>query len=139
MAVTGGILEHYNAGDRGFLILSGKAAAAITAGQVVTLTGLADREVTPAGAGAVTVKGVALQTASAVGDLIDVAFPGGAVFKLTAAGAVNAGDYIEAAAAGKVRVAATVDAAGSFDPRAIVGYALADIADTATGDVAVFF
>lgn len=133
MAVSGGFTESFNAGDRGFLILTCKCAAAITAGQVVALTGNADREINVAGAGSLVLKGVALQTATAVGDKIDVAFPGGVAIKVTASGAINAGDPLESAAAGKVRTQATIDVTGSFDPRAFLGWALEDIADTATG------
>jgi Uncharacterized conserved protein (DUF2190) len=138
MAVSGGITETFNAGDRGFLILTCKAAGAITAGQVVVFTGNAGREVDVAGAGAILAKGVALQTASAAGDKIDVALPGGVVFMLKAAGAIDAGQYVESAAAGTVRVLATVDAVGSIDPRAVIGVALEDTADTVLCPVVVF-
>lgn len=130
MAVSGGITEKFSSGA--LLILTCKAAGAITAGNVVVLTGNADREVDVAGANSTVAKGVALRTCSIAGDLFDVFFPGTAVHRLKASGAINAGDFVKTAAAGAV---AAVAADG--DPRLICGYALEDIADGATGEVVV--
>ncbi len=128
MAVSGGIVEAYRDGG---LIVTMKAAAAITAGQLVVLTANSG-EVDVAGAAAVKKCGVALRTASAVGDKIPVAFPGAQVYKLTATGAIDTGQYVQSAAAGTVAPIA-IDG----DPRLIQGFALEDIANAAKGKVAI--
>lgn len=126
MAVSGGYVERYKDGG---LVITCKVAAAINAGQLVVLTANSF-EVDVAGANAVKGVGVALRTASAVGDKIPVAFPGAQVYALKAAGAIDAGQYVATGAAGTV-VAIAIDG----DPRLIKGFALEDIADTVYGDI----
>ncbi len=73
------------------------ASAAVTAGQIVELTG--DNQVAPTGAVSDKVAGVALMDA-AVNDAVTVVT--GGVVEVTAAGAIAAGGLVQAAAAGKV-------------------------------------
>lgn len=73
------------------------ASAAITAGQIVELTG--DNQVAPTGAVSDKVAGVALMDA-AVNDAVTVVTEG--VVDVIAAGAIAAGGLVQAAAAGKV-------------------------------------
>ena len=128
MAVSGGVVESYKDGG---LVITCKVASAVTAGQLVVLTANSF-EVDVAGAAAVKKCGVALRSASAVGDKIPVAFPGAQVYKLTATGAIDTGQYVQSAAAGTV---APIAADG--DPRLIQGFALEDIANAASGRVAI--
>jgi hypothetical protein len=128
VAVTGGYVEAFKDGG---LVLPMKVAAAITAGQVVVLTGNSG-EVDVAGANAVKGKGIALRTASAVGDVIPVAFPGAQVYRLKAAGAIDCGQYVASGAAGTV-----VAIAADVDPRFSMGFAIEDVADTAFGKIVV--
>lgn len=100
-----------------------EASAAITGGQLLTVTG--DLTVGPAGAGAVFA-GVANRDA-AVGDLL-VPQRGG-VHVLTAAAAIAAGDLVQCGAAGEV---ALWPPAGA--PAAIIGYAAEAVAAAATGE-----
>lgn len=134
MAVSGGKNAVYKPGS----IVSFAVSAAVTAGQLVEVTG--DKTVGPAGAASRKVVGVALQTASAVGDVIPVQIFG-FIFNLTASGAIAAGDEVNPAAAGAV---ATIAASGAAyvqaeanGARSIVGVALQAIANTATGWVLV--
>jgi hypothetical protein len=128
MAVSGGIVEAY--GHKGAIITC-KVAAAITAGQLVVLTANSF-EVDVAGAGVVKGVGVALRTASAIGDKIPVAF--GGIYRLKAAGAIDSGDKLKSAAAGSVATGILA----ADDPRTVIGHALEDIADLATGRVRLF-
>ena len=128
MAVSGGVTESFKDGG---LVITCKAAAAINAGQLVVLTANSF-EVDVAGASALKKCGVALRTASAIGDKIPVAFPGAQVYKLLASGAIDTGVYVRSGAAGTV-----VALAADGDPRLIQGFALEDIADATTGRVAL--
>lgn len=78
------------------------ASAALTGGQVVEVT--TDRNVGPAGAASTKYVGVALFDA-AVGDSVTVA--SGGIHRLTASGAIAAGDRVQAAANGQVATGAT--------------------------------
>ena len=100
------------------------AGAAITAGQLVELTG--DETVAPASAGSTKVLGVAMKDAAA-GELVTVITEG--VVEVTAAGAVSAGSKVQAAANGQVS-AWSATAAG--DSAKLVGVALTSAA--AAGD-----
>lgn len=132
MAKTGGVVELFKPGD----VVTMTTGAAVTAGRMVALTG--DRTVGPAGAGSLTWIGWALETSDAAGDTIGVIIGRPIIVCRAAAGSViAAGTRVECAAAGEVRQVQTVDAAGSFDPRAIVGTALAAIAAGADGPVAL--
>jgi hypothetical protein len=122
VAVSGGIVEYFGPTAKKTMT----ASAAITAGQLVELTG--DRRVGPAGANSVKVAGVALQSASAAEDKIAVATMG--TWPLVASGAISEGDFIKAGAAG---VAVAIAADG--DPRLIVGKAYQDIANGVAGPV----
>lgn len=129
MAVSGGVVPKYQGGGPEF---TAKVAAAVTAGKLVEHTGN-DLEVQHAADESLAVVGVAKQTASAVGDLIAVSTSG--VWKLTAAGAVNAGDQIVAAIGGDAKalpVTATAVVEDINDARAVIGVALEDAADTET-------
>jgi hypothetical protein len=128
MAVSGGFVESYKDGG---LVITCKVAAAVEAGQLVVLTANSF-EVDVAGADVVKACGVALRKATAVGDKIPVAFPGAQVYRLKAAGAIDAGQYVKSGAAGTV-----VAVAAEGDPRLIKGFVLEDIADTALGKVAL--
>ena len=128
MAVSGGVTEAYKDGG---LVITCKVAAAVNAGQLVVLTGNSF-EVDVAGANAVKKCGVALRTASAVGDKIPVAFPGAQVYKLTAGGAIDTGQFVKSGAAGVVE-----PIAADGDPRLIQGFALEDIGAAGTGRVAL--
>ena len=85
-----------------------------------------------AGAGSLAVGGVAMWDAAA-GEKVSMAR--GGTWMLRANGAITAGDDLEAAANGEVRVLVTVDAAGSLNPRARIGKAIANIANGADGPV----
>jgi len=115
MTVSGGVVERYGAGG---LIIGCTVSEAITAGNVVNVSG--DFQVSQGDADEVLGTGVALQTATEVGDLIDVLFPGCKVIDLVASGAIAAGVYVKSAAAGAV---AAVAADG--DPRLVIGFVLA--------------
>jgi predicted RecA/RadA family phage recombinase len=95
------------------------ASAAVTGGQLVEIT--TDKSIQPAGAASAKVIGVALYDGN-VGDLIAVQSAG--VQRLTASGAIAAGDSIQAAANGQV---ATVS---STNP--VIGIAIAAAASGAT-------
>lgn len=100
------------------------ASAAITAGQLVEITG--NMTVGPAGAASTKVVGVAARdTASGA----QVMVYGDDVHDLLAAGAIAAGAQVIAGAAGTV---ATVGAGTAFQ---VIGVALEAIADTAKGRV----
>lgn len=114
--------------DLGYRPLTFTASAAVTKGRLVEITG--NRTVGPAAAGSLKVAGVALKDA-AINELVDVADVG--VWPLTAGGAIAAGDRLQSGALGVVVVAAAVDVAGSFDPRAIIGQALEAIANGVAG------
>jgi hypothetical protein len=111
--------------------------AAITAGRLVEMSG--DRTVQHAGAASLKVAGVALQDydgTAATGNKLSVA-PSG-VYKLTASGAIAAGDQVIAGAHGQVSALAAAAAATLTDinnARAVIGVALAAISNGQTGPV----
>src|SRR4051794_5362355 len=119
MAVTGGVTERFGSGHPSVTYTT---TAAITAGRLAEVTG--NRTIGPAGANSIKVCGVAKQTSDAPNDKVAVA--SGGVWTLPASGAITAGDYVKAGAAG---VAVSVAADG--DPRLIVGQALESAVDTA--------
>jgi hypothetical protein len=118
MAVSGGQVERY----AGRLIISCLAAEAITAGDVVNISD--DFTVSQGDANEVLGTGIAMQTATEVGDRIDVDFGSGVVYDLVASGAIAAGAYVKTGAAGAV-----ASGAADGDPRLLVGFALAAAAD----------
>jgi hypothetical protein len=118
MAVSGGQVERY----AGRLIISCLVAEAVTARNVVKVTG--DFTVSQGDANDVVGTGVALQSATEVGDRIDVDFGYGVVHDLAASGAIAAGAYVKTGAAGAV-----ASGAADGDPRLLVGFALAAAAD----------
>jgi hypothetical protein len=104
--------------------ITSQASAAITAGQLLEVTGTGT--VGPAGAASTKTVGVAaFDTASGE----KVTFFAGGVQRITAAGAVTAGDLLAAGAAGKV-AAIGANAFGT-----LVGLALTTAADTALVEV----
>ncbi|MGH8984917.1 MAG: capsid cement protein [Acidimicrobiia bacterium] len=127
MAVSGGIVERY--GKPAGVTMT--TSAAVTEGRLVEYTG--NQRVAHAAAGSLKVAGVAAQTCSAAEDQVTVFHEG--IFDLEATGAIAVGDYLEAAANGTVRPLSVVDVAGSLSPKAIVGKALAAIANGAKGPV----
>lgn len=144
MAVTGGTNVVYKPGS----IVSFATSAAVTAGRLVEISG--NKTVAHAATKSRKAIGVALQTGSASGDTIAVQLLV-YVFKLTASGAITAGDELVAAADGSGKVstapvtATTIGAAYAEaateqaidDARAIVGVSFEGIADTASGWVGV--
>jgi predicted RecA/RadA family phage recombinase len=128
--IRGGVVEKFAPGDRTTWQVT--AAQAASGGRMVAATAGQSFKCQTAGAGSLVCVGVALHDAAA-GEKVTVAHEG--VWLLRAAGAIVAGNLVECAANGEVRVLATVDAAGSFDPRAVVGRAMADIANGADGPV----
>ena len=121
MAVSGGSNPVYTPGSK----VSFAVSAAVTDGQLVEVTGV--RTVGPAGAASRKVVGRAMQSGSAVGDVIQVQIFG-FIANLTASGTVTAGDEVTAAAAGAVVTIAASGAAyvqgEANGARAIVGVAL---------------
>lgn len=142
MAVSGGAVELFGSGAPNVTMA---VTEAVTAGRLVEVATTADRSVRLARSLSTKVMGVAKQTASAVGDQISVAT--GGVWMLTAEGAVTAGDLVVASADndGTIRPMPTIDVtatptestieAGFADALAVIGIALADIADEAEGPV----
>lgn len=113
--------------------ITSQASAAITGGQLLAVSG--SGTVAPAGANAVNWVGVATQDASN-GDKVGVV--SGGVQRLTASGAVTAGDVVVAAAAGQVSTLAAVTtptAADVTNTRAIVGIALTTAANGALVEI----
>lgn len=100
------------------------AGAAITAGQLVELTG--DETVAPASAGSTKVLGVAMMDAAA-NELVTVITEG--VVEVTASGAISAGSKVAADAGGKIKA---WSAAAAGDSAKIVGLAITSAA--ADGD-----
>ena len=105
-----------------FTLLRRQVDEAITARDVVNVSG--DFRVAQGDAGETLLKGIAMQSATALNDLIDVDFGVGVVYDLVASGAVPAGTAVESAATGAVSAVA-----GDCDPHLILGYALAAAAD----------
>ncbi len=143
MTVSGGVNPLYTPGMR----VSMAVSAAVTAGTLVEVSG--DNTVGPASAGSKKVVGVALQTASASGDVIPVLLSG-YVFKIKAEGAVTAGDLVTpATGAGNEGHVSTllIDTTATVNETTVeaainaglgaVGVALEGIADEATGKVLV--
>lgn len=114
------------------LYLPGKAvtvtaSAAIVGGKAIKVSG--DGTVSTAAAAADLIIGVAGTDAAASGDKI-VGFLRGTVHRLTAAGAITAGQVVEAAAAGAV----ATHTQGTNDVR-VFGVALTTAADTALVEI----
>lgn len=137
MAVSGGANPVFSPGS----IVPFAVSAAVTAGRFVEVSG--QKTVAPASAGSRKVVGVALQTADAVGDVIPVHLLG-YIFTLPAEGAVSAGDELITATGvgneGHVSALAAAGGATAADinnARAVVGVALQDIVDEASGWVLV--
>jgi hypothetical protein len=134
VAVTGSQQHVFAPGSK----LSFKSAAAITKGRLVEITSA--NTVQMAAAKSQKVVGVAMQSCDAVGDLIEVQVLG-YVFRLTAQGAVSAGDeLVVGTVAGSVATQAAAAAATLTDinnARAVIGIALEAISDTAQGRVLV--
>ena len=141
MAVSGGVNPVYRAGD----IVSFAVSAAVTAGALVEVSG--QKTVAIPAAASKKIVGVALQAGSAVGDVIGVKILGD-IFNLKAEGAVSAGDLVSSAADATGDVSTvTVDTTATVNETtveaaltqvlSIVGVALQDIADEASGWVLV--
>lgn len=124
-ALSGGVVPLFQSGGPKPTMTT--TTATVVAGMLVESTG--DRSVGPAGAASVKVIGVAAQTGSAIGDKI--AIDTGGVYLLKAAGAIAAGDVLQAGALGTVSNGIVL----ASDPRLIVGIALSAIGDTLTGPV----
>lgn len=123
MAVTGGVVERYGPARKVTMTVG---ATPTVEGRLVEYSG--DQTVIPAAANSLKVAGVSMQSGGATGDKVAVAHEG--ILELTASGAIAAGDYVKAGAAGVV-----VAVAADGDPRLIVGKALAAIVDTAKGPI----
>lgn len=130
-SIVGGVVEKFESGDRlTFTVAAGQAA---TGGKMVEATTGQSFQCRTAQAGSLLPLGVALHDAAAAAK-VTVATEG--VWMLYAEGAITAGDLVECGASGDVRkLATTDDNSVSLDPRAIVGRALADIANDTTGPV----
>lgn len=114
--------------------VTSQASAAVTGGQLLHVTG--DGTVGPATAASAAWVGVAAQDAAAGGD--QVGYYCGGVQRITASGAVTAGNLLVAGAAGTVAALAAVTtptAADVTNTRAIVGIALTTAADGALVEV----
>ncbi len=129
MAVTGAVNPVYEPGDN--ITRTVAAGQSVVGGKLVEVTNNAAGTVQHAAAGSIKVLGVARHSAAA-GELVLISRVG--VYNLTAAGAVTAGDVLFAGAAGTVATGSFADAG---DAGKKVGIALAAIADTATGLVAL--
>lgn len=119
----------------GILIQSFKCESAVTKGQLVvadTHTAGEYVSVSTAGADAVDVIGVALASGSA-SEYIPVMLIG--IVKVTASGAITAGEKVISAASGAVAAYPASPSAG--DEEKIVGRALQDFADGDTGLILV--
>lgn len=142
MAVSGGVNPLYTPGSK----VSMAVSAAVTAGKLVEVSG--SNTIATASQNSRKVVGVALQSASASGDIISVQLLG-YIFKLKAEGAVTAGDELAAGGTGGEGDVSTlaVDTTATLNEttveaamavaRAVVGIALEDIADEGTGKVLV--
>lgn len=106
------------------------ASAAITGGKAVKVSG--DGTVATNAAASTFIIGTAAFDAAASGDKVTV-FARGTIHRLTAAGAVTAGDLLEGAAAGAV----ATHTGGTNDCR-VFGIALTTAADTALVEVMEF-
>jgi hypothetical protein len=124
-SVRGGQVEHFEDPDR--LTVTVQTGQSVTGGQLVELVTGQDRQVKAAGAASLRVMGVALHDAAA---LTKVTVAGAGVWRLTASGAIQAGDALIAAATGKVAAAGATP-----DARTVIGFALKDAADGALVDV----
>jgi predicted RecA/RadA family phage recombinase len=124
--IAGGIVEFLKPGDD--LTFTVEAGQSVVGGRLVENSG--NMECQPAGANSVKVVGVAAHNAAA-GEKVTVFRVG--VFYLTASGAINAGDLVEAGAAG----VAVAHVAAATEYGQVVGIALEAISDGATGRVAL--
>lgn len=103
------------------------ASAAITGGKAVYVSG--DGTVATATTAANLIIGIAAFDVAASGDKVTV-FSRGTIHRLTAAGAITAGQVVEAAAAGAV----ATHTQGTNDVR-VFGVALTTAADTALAEI----
>ena len=103
------------------------ASAAITGGKALCVSG--DGTVAVAAAAASLIIGVSAFDVAASGDKVGV-FARGTIHRLTAAGAITAGQVVEAAAAGAV----ATHTQGTNDVR-VFGIALTSAADTALVEI----
>jgi len=127
VAVTGAVTPVYEPAEQ--ITCTVATAQSVTGGRLVEITSAGT--VQHAAAGSVKVLGVARHDAAA-GELVAISRVG--VWKLTASGAIAAGDHLFAAASGQVATG-TYSAAG--DAQKLVGIALAAISNGATGQVAL--
>jgi len=119
----------------GILIQSFKCESAVTKGQLVVANTHTSGEyvsVSTAGAAATDVIGVALASGAA-GEYIPVTIIG--IAKVTASGAITAGEKVRSAANGAVQAMPGTPSAG--DEKQIVGRALQDFANGDTGLILV--
>lgn len=143
MAVSGGKNPVYRRG----MIVSMSCSAAVVAGTQVEVSG--SGTIAPAAAGSKKVVGIAMQDASASGDVIGVEARG-SIWKIKAEGAVTAGDLVTpATGAGNEGHVSTlvVDTTATVNEATVeaainaalgaTGIALEDIADEASGKVMV--
>ncbi len=142
MALGAGISPVFQVGP----VISRTVSASVTAGKLVAVSSAAGKVATAASASKKVV-GVALQTGTADGDVIPVAL--GGIFRLKAKGTVSAGDQLIASTDNLGDVSTlTVDTTATLNETTveaamnyalgIVGVALEDIADGATGLVRIF-
>lgn len=123
-SIRGGAVERYLPGDR-YTATVGAGQVATGARLVEAMTG--DRVVRLAQADSLVCVGVALHDAVAAA-IVTVVTEG--VWLLRAAGAIAAGQRVKCGALG-----VAVPIAADVDPRLAVGWAMADIVDTADGPV----
>jgi Uncharacterized conserved protein (DUF2190) len=121
-------VEYQYPGDIQTFTVDSSASTSVVGGNLVAIVG--DMEVSQAGDASEAVAGVALHDAAA-GAKLSVARVG--VYFLKADGAINAGDYVEAAAAGAV----SAHSSASTGYVKVVGFAYEDIANGQTGRVAL--
>ncbi len=122
-------LRKYAPGDR----VTYAASAAITGGQLVTISG--NGTVSPTSGGADEVEGVATRDA-ATGQLVTVV--SGGIPPLTASAAIGAGGRVMPAASGAVQPYGPVAPATVPDPAHIIGHATEAIAAGAVGRVRLY-
>lgn len=137
-SITGGQVERHAPGDR--FTLAVKSGQTVRGGRLVEITG--DEECQEAGATSIKVSGVAIHDADPAGEWKKVGVAAEGIWNLVASGAINAGDQLITDTAGRVKTLPAVDATnvgtlgtGATQTHAIVGIAMAAIADTAAGPV----
>jgi hypothetical protein len=128
---SGGKVEYFG-GAAAAITYKVPAATTVVGGRLVMSNGVT-REAITATADAVNVLGYAQYDADGDAESTQeqyVAVRSDGVWPCVATGAVNAGDFVKAGAAGTV-----VAVAADGDPRLIVGQAVADIAGAAEGPI----